>query len=64
VQRQHEIAVRAALGARPVEVLRLVFGGALRLSLTGVLLGSLAVAACWRPARRAAAIDPMQLLRQ
>jgi len=42
-QRTHEIGVRIALGARPRDVLRLVFGEVLRLALLGAALG-LAVA--------------------
>jgi putative ABC transport system permease protein len=98
VQRQHEMAVRVALGAGRTAIVRLVFGSALRLTVAGVVIGAIgaalatralqvflfgvtgtdpvtyavvaaalpavALAACWRPARRAARSDPMQLLRQ
>jgi putative ABC transport system permease protein len=98
VQRYHEIAVRSALGADRAAILRLVLGGALRLTAAGVLIGALlsalaaralrvylfgvtptdpftyavvaavlpllSLAACWRPARAAAGVDPMALLRQ
>jgi putative ABC transport system permease protein len=97
-QRQHEIAVRSALGAARGSIVRLVLGSALRLTAAGVVLGALAaawatralhaflfgvgpidpatylavavglpaiaLAACWRPARRAASVDPMSLLRR
>ena len=98
VQREHEIAVRSALGAGHAAILRLIFASALRLTLAGVAIGAVAstwvaralrgflfgvtatdpmtyltvavalplvaVAACWRPARRAASVDPMSLLRR
>jgi putative ABC transport system permease protein len=98
VQREHEIAVRSALGAGHAAILRLIFASALRLTLAGVAIGAaaavlaaralrgflfgvtatdpatfataavalslMAVAACWRPARRAATVDPMTLLRR
>lgn len=103
-QRRKEIGIRMALGARKIEVLRLVlhegmwligvglvlgFLGAMALTrilsailtaftqafqigaddprlLVGVplLLGILALAACWIPARRAAQVDPLEALRQ
>jgi len=96
-QRTHEMGVRIALGARPVDILRLVLkeglvltfvglaiglAGALVLSnyLSSLLFGVTAmdpityfvmaliipvasIAACWRPARRAAAGNPLDILR-
>jgi putative ABC transport system permease protein len=97
-QRQHDIAVRSALGAARAAIVRMVLANALRLTASGVVLGALAaawatralhaflfgvgpvdpltyltvaaglpaiaLAACWRPARRAASVDPMSLLRR
>jgi ABC-type antimicrobial peptide transport system permease subunit len=41
-QRTQEIGVRMALGARPVQVLRLILQDGIRLTLRGVLIGALA----------------------
>lgn len=38
-QRRREIGVRVALGARPQQVVRMLFGSGLRLSLAGLVLG-------------------------
>jgi putative ABC transport system permease protein len=97
VERQRELAVRAALGAAPDRLVRMVLRQGLGLAVSGAvlgvilsvlgaraassiifgvtpydpatyagaLLGTLAVAlmACYLPARRAAATDPVVLLR-
>jgi putative ABC transport system permease protein len=96
-QRTHEIGVRMALGAHSHDVMRLVVGYGMRLSILGLviglvgalsltrfissllyqvkasdpatfiavalLLGAVALLACWLPARRAARVDPVVALR-
>jgi ABC-type antimicrobial peptide transport system permease subunit len=96
-QRQHEIGIRLALGARRADILRLVMERGLRLTLTGIsigivasvaltrlmksllysvsatdpmtfmtialLLGGVALLACWIPSRRATRVDPLLALR-
>ncbi len=96
-QQQRELGIRMALGAAPATVVRMVLVDGLRLTLSGIALGTLgalatsrllsgllfgvgaadpttfvgialllvvvALAACWLPARRAAAVDPINALR-
>jgi putative ABC transport system permease protein len=96
-QRRREIGIRLALGARPLEVMKLVVGQGMALGLIGAALGlvgafaltrlmktllfgvnpadpwtfavtpvlllSVALLACYLPARRAARIDPLLALR-
>jgi predicted permease len=96
-QRTHEIGIRVALGASRADVLRLVIGQGMRITLIGVVCGiavalgltrlmirliygvgvydpitfagvailltSVAMLACYLPARRAMRVDPMIALR-
>ena len=48
VQRTHELGVRVALGARSPDVVRLVVGEGIRVSLAGVAIGSVVAAAAAR----------------
>jgi putative ABC transport system permease protein len=97
LQRTHEIGVRAALGARPMEVLWMVVRSGMRLTVLGVAIGlagafavtrlmtsllydvapadpvtlgaaaaflaTVALLACYFPARRASRVDPLVALR-
>jgi putative ABC transport system permease protein len=96
-QRSHELGIRVAMGARPVEIMRLVMSHALTLGSVGTVIGLLAwwavsrvlrgmlfgvtatdpgaligsvatllvmtLLACYGPARRAARVDPLIVLR-
>ena len=97
-QRDTEIAIRAALGATRVEILRLVLRSALTMTVAGIVMGTIAayavtnalraflfgvtpadprtfagmaatlivlsLVAAYRPARTAASVDPMSILRR
>ena len=65
-QRRAEIGVRVALGARPGDVVRLLLGEGVRLSLAGVALGALGALAVTRLLARllfgVGATDPVAFL--
>jgi putative ABC transport system permease protein len=97
LERQRELAIRAAVGASPSRLLRSIFGQGLWLTISGIAIGLglaaagsqlfvgllhnvaprdpltyvvtgltllvTSLAACWVPAHRAAASDPVVLLR-
>ena len=66
--RQREFGIRVAIGAQPADLRRLVARAALRLSAWGLGIGlvianPLAFVAAFVPARRAARVDPVTVLR-
>ncbi|HKE49696.1 MAG TPA: ABC transporter permease, partial [Rhodanobacteraceae bacterium] len=96
-QRTREVGIRIAVGAKPAQVIAMILGDGLRLTLVAIaigwlvalgatrllasqlfgvgaidpptylgialLLGAVALFACWLPARRAARVDPNVALR-
>jgi ABC-type antimicrobial peptide transport system permease subunit len=67
-QQTREIGIRMAIGATPTLVMRWIVVNHLWLATVGALMGGVlsvvsAVVAAWFPARRAAAVDPILVLR-
>src|SRR6266516_3560399 len=66
-ERTREIGVRRAVGATRTDILRQFFAEALMIvtmgAMLGLLLAAVAFAAGLMPARRAAALDPVEALR-
>jgi hypothetical protein len=62
-QRRAEIGVRMALGARVPQVVGLILGQSMRLTLTGVVIGLIAAFVSVAPARTAAKVDPVEAMR-
>ena len=74
-QRTQEIGIRMALGAKPVDITRMILRGALTLAGIGAVggavlflgvgrvVGGVALVASYVPARRAARVDPLVALR-
>jgi hypothetical protein len=60
-ERRREIAVRLALGASADGITALILGAGL--ALAGVAVGTAAAGACYLPARQAARLDPLAILR-
>ncbi len=62
-QRGHEVGVRMALGATRRDVVRMVVKEGASMTVLGIVLGVVALAATAVPAHRAASINPVSSLR-
>jgi ABC-type antimicrobial peptide transport system permease subunit len=63
-RRRNEIGIRIALGAEPRRVIRMILAETSFVLIAGLVIGVVAMAAAYLPARRAARLDPMLALRQ